>query len=209
VTGLEEDFRQGRDVTDQIIGLGLAHHLVTRFTSFVAVDLSRRVGRGRPRQIVQPVETPEGVDPEAAGARSELVLRSEPESAEVMVEPPPEEREEEAEEAPRPYGGEYWRDEDRGSGAVSDSTEFNFDDDAVEGDLARPDGERIMARQAAPMGGAEPGEDTHYESESLDAPPAARRGARGCHCRAPASPSHGLGWPILALGLALLLLRRR
>jgi Ca-activated chloride channel homolog len=54
---------------EQITDLGVRHHLVTRFTSFVAVDRTRKVGDGSPAQITQPVETPEGVDAEKAGAR--------------------------------------------------------------------------------------------------------------------------------------------
>lgn len=54
-------------VRDEILTLGLQHRLVTSFTSFVAVDRSRRVD-GPLQQIVQPVEAPAGVDPIAAGA---------------------------------------------------------------------------------------------------------------------------------------------
>ncbi|MCP4676456.1 MAG: TonB family protein [Deltaproteobacteria bacterium] len=53
---------------DTITKLGLEHRLVTRFTSFVAVDRSRVVD-GKLRTIAQPVETPEGVDPYKAGAK--------------------------------------------------------------------------------------------------------------------------------------------
>jgi hypothetical protein len=42
--------------------------MVTRFTSFVAVDPTRKVSAGDPTTVVQPVEVPEGVDPAAAGA---------------------------------------------------------------------------------------------------------------------------------------------
>jgi outer membrane biosynthesis protein TonB len=69
VTSLEEALRRGEADAEQIVALGLEHHLVTRFTSFVAVDLSRRVGQGDPTRVVQPVEAPEGVDPAMAGAR--------------------------------------------------------------------------------------------------------------------------------------------
>lgn len=60
---------QASSAKDQITQLGALHHLVTRFTSFVAVDSSRKVGSGAPVHVVQPVETPEGVDAEMAGAR--------------------------------------------------------------------------------------------------------------------------------------------
>lgn len=50
-----------------ILALGLQHRLVTPFTSFVAVDRSRRVTRSM-ETIVQPVEVPAGVDAHMAGA---------------------------------------------------------------------------------------------------------------------------------------------
>ncbi|MBK8257011.1 MAG: VWA domain-containing protein [Polyangiaceae bacterium] len=52
-----------------ITELGMAHHLITRFTSFVAVDSSRKVGDGTPTKVDQPNATPEGVDPNAAGGQ--------------------------------------------------------------------------------------------------------------------------------------------
>jgi Ca-activated chloride channel family protein len=71
VRDLEERLRWGEpNVADEITDLGLQYRLVTRYTSFVAVDRSRRVGQGDPTRIVQPVEMPEGVDAEAAGART-------------------------------------------------------------------------------------------------------------------------------------------
>jgi Ca-activated chloride channel homolog len=68
---LEQDLWQGTDpgAARQITELGLRHHLVTRFTSLVAVDRTRRVGDGRPKTIVQPLEEPEGVDVDMAGGR--------------------------------------------------------------------------------------------------------------------------------------------
>jgi Ca-activated chloride channel family protein len=68
---LEQDLWQGTDpsVVRQITDLGLRHHLVTRFTSLVAVDRTRRVGDGRPQSIVQPLDEPEGVDVDMAGGR--------------------------------------------------------------------------------------------------------------------------------------------
>ncbi|HJR63374.1 MAG TPA: VIT domain-containing protein [Gemmatimonadaceae bacterium] len=49
------------ELTRQITELAIRHRLVSRFTSFVAVDESRVVGDGRPMRILQPVEMPEGV----------------------------------------------------------------------------------------------------------------------------------------------------
>ncbi|MCA9705388.1 MAG: TonB-dependent receptor [Myxococcales bacterium] len=57
------------DLAEQITALGLQYHLVTAYTSLVAVDRSRVVGDGNPERVEQPVAAPEGVDPEAAGAR--------------------------------------------------------------------------------------------------------------------------------------------
>jgi Ca-activated chloride channel family protein len=57
------------DAPARITQLGLNFGLVTAYTSFVAVDDSRVVGAGDPRQITQWVEVPEGVDGRAAGGR--------------------------------------------------------------------------------------------------------------------------------------------
>ena len=66
---LERDLWYGRDEqTEQAItDLGLDFRIVTAFTSFVAVDRSRVV-EGEAKTVVQPVEAPEGVDAERAGA---------------------------------------------------------------------------------------------------------------------------------------------
>jgi Ca-activated chloride channel family protein len=67
---LEESLWQNQNPTAEreITELGLDFHIVTRFTSFVAVDRSRKVGDGNPETIVQPVEAPEDVDVALAGA---------------------------------------------------------------------------------------------------------------------------------------------
>ena len=70
IASLEEDLWAAPSpaIEQEITRLGLAHRLVTKFTSFVAVDRSRTTGDGRPTTIVQPVEVPEDVDAEMAGA---------------------------------------------------------------------------------------------------------------------------------------------
>ncbi len=60
----EEDPGQ---VAESITRLALEHRLVTAYTSFVAVDRSRKVD-GPSTTMVQPVECPEGVDCAMAGA---------------------------------------------------------------------------------------------------------------------------------------------
>jgi Ca-activated chloride channel family protein len=57
-------YQAEREITE----LGLQHHLVTAYTSLVAVDRSRTVGDGDPTHVVQPVEVPEDVDALMAGA---------------------------------------------------------------------------------------------------------------------------------------------
>ncbi|GMV43006.1 MAG: hypothetical protein AMXMBFR64_47220 [Myxococcales bacterium] len=49
-------------VVEQITALGLDYRLVTAYTSFVAVDRSKRVGDGTTRTITQPGDAPEGVN---------------------------------------------------------------------------------------------------------------------------------------------------
>ncbi|MBI5511732.1 MAG: TonB family protein [Deltaproteobacteria bacterium] len=55
-----------------ILDLGLEFHLVTAFTSLVAVDRQSKVA-GNAMTVVQPVETPEGVDAVRAGATQAAV----------------------------------------------------------------------------------------------------------------------------------------
>ncbi|HET7586316.1 MAG TPA: VIT domain-containing protein [Gemmatimonadaceae bacterium] len=57
--GASEDDQKG--LRDEIVRLAVQHHLVSQYTSFVAVDESRVVGDGHPLRIMQPVELPEGV----------------------------------------------------------------------------------------------------------------------------------------------------
>ncbi len=48
-------------IEDEITRLGLAHRLVTQFTSFVAVEEKTIVSDGRPQRVQVPVEMPQGV----------------------------------------------------------------------------------------------------------------------------------------------------
>ncbi|MEM6994772.1 MAG: VIT and VWA domain-containing protein, partial [Myxococcota bacterium] len=61
VTDLESELwlEPGGDARDRITELGLEHHIVTPFTSLVAVDRSRVVGDGDPRLVVEPTNAPE------------------------------------------------------------------------------------------------------------------------------------------------------
>jgi MYXO-CTERM domain-containing protein len=71
IRGLETDFASGNSGAQaEITKLGVDFGLVTRFTSFVAVDSSKRVGDGDPTRVVQPAERPEGVDVDAAGGKA-------------------------------------------------------------------------------------------------------------------------------------------
>ena len=54
------------DLKRKVEGLGLAHHLLTPFTSFVAVEERVVNENGRSRTVVVPVEVPDGVDRDAA-----------------------------------------------------------------------------------------------------------------------------------------------
>jgi Ca-activated chloride channel family protein len=68
IGGLEQELAEGAtDAQAAITRLGLDFHLVTPFTSLVAVDRTRRVGDGRPRRVVQPSERPADVNLDAAG----------------------------------------------------------------------------------------------------------------------------------------------
>jgi hypothetical protein len=63
IADLERTDLQGVDagVADEITRLGLAHRLVTKYTSFVAVEDRMVVSNGRPTRVSVPVEMPEGV----------------------------------------------------------------------------------------------------------------------------------------------------
>lgn len=66
VASLEEELwaKGAAEAEKGITDLGLSFHLVTRYTSLIAVDWSRKTGDGNPETIVQPVDRPEGVGPE-------------------------------------------------------------------------------------------------------------------------------------------------
>ena len=51
-----------KELEEQIRALATDYNLVSKYTSFVAVDTVGVSGDGRPRAIVQPVEVPEGMD---------------------------------------------------------------------------------------------------------------------------------------------------
>lgn len=89
VAFLEEESWLGAapDAQARITELGLAHAIVTPYTSFVAVDESRRVGDGDPQRVVQPVEVPEGVDGTMAGARTNQATETTPGLAAVPMQP--------------------------------------------------------------------------------------------------------------------------
>jgi hypothetical protein len=80
--GLEVDLASG-DAGAQatITKLGLDFGIVTRFTSFIAVDLSRRSQDGTPTRVVQPSDAPDGVDLESAGGAYRQPLPTSPGSA--------------------------------------------------------------------------------------------------------------------------------
>lgn len=50
-----------KELKDEIIKVALDHHIMTQYTSFVAVEESRIVHNGKARTVVVPVEMPEGV----------------------------------------------------------------------------------------------------------------------------------------------------
>lgn len=85
VASLEEILWAGANpqVEREITQLGLAFGLVTRFTSFVAVDREFQLADARPaRQVVQPSMIPQGVDGAAAGAVEESLPGMAPPSPE-------------------------------------------------------------------------------------------------------------------------------
>lgn len=72
---MAEDFfgaQQGtmnKELKDEIVQTALTHHIMTQYTSFVAVDDAKTKG-GQARQVAVPVELPDGVDRRAVSADS-------------------------------------------------------------------------------------------------------------------------------------------
>ncbi len=72
-------------VRAEIESIGLAHHLVTPYTSFVAVEEKLVVSDGRPKRVRVPVEMPEGVSFEGVfGEAGSFEGRQERAGAEMM-----------------------------------------------------------------------------------------------------------------------------
>jgi Ca-activated chloride channel family protein len=71
IADLEREAHTGMtaEIEDEITDLGLAHRLVTRFTSFVAVEEKTVVSDGRPQKVQVPVEMPQGVSWEGVFGR--------------------------------------------------------------------------------------------------------------------------------------------
>lgn len=55
------------DIKNEITALGLKHHLLTEFTSFVAVDETPRPQLADAQRVTQPLPLPQGVSPAAVG----------------------------------------------------------------------------------------------------------------------------------------------
>ena len=62
------------DIEHQITALSIAHHVLTRFTAFVAVDRSHVTAGGPARRVAVPVEVPDAVAAIAAGATGSVGL---------------------------------------------------------------------------------------------------------------------------------------
>lgn len=56
-----------RELAESITTLALRHHLLSQYTSFVAVDTAPGHGDGSPARIDQPAEAPQGVNLQSAG----------------------------------------------------------------------------------------------------------------------------------------------
>ena len=70
IDSLERELWSGANaqVVEAITELGLAHRIVTPYTSFVAVDRSVKVSEGQPMKVVQPSEAMEGQAEEESAA---------------------------------------------------------------------------------------------------------------------------------------------
>lgn len=91
---LERRMHDGDDpaLVSELTDVALSHRLVSRFTSFVAVEERREVradGSGEPRTVVVPVELPEGVSASRVFGSSLSLARFQPGDPELRVEAPP------------------------------------------------------------------------------------------------------------------------
>ena len=103
VTWLEGELWKSAGAEGEITKLGLEFQMVTRFTSFVAVDPTRKVSAGDPTTVVQPVEVPEGVNPVMAGALpGQPGLDASSQQAQVTLSREPMERQEHSVNEPEP-----------------------------------------------------------------------------------------------------------
>jgi len=203
IDDLEEGLLDGSqpDARARITELGLSHRLVTRFTSFVAIDSSRRVGSGDPRQVVQPAERPEGVDVTRAGGKVlisedvEVVELSEKDrkkerkdvaASAAAEEPAPREPEARKPEPPPPPPTQAPAPV---TAAPSDGDDhgYGYDDAESGAELEAAPAEEAEEYQEAPV---------NYSAAREEVEP-----KRGCGCRMVGSATSG-GLP-LALGLGL------
>lgn len=206
VDELEESLLDGSvpDAQARITRLGLTHHLVTRFTSFVAIDTSRRVGTGTAEQVVQPVDSPEGVDIEAAGGRVTISEQKTVPIGETYGAAPKPSRPVEA--APEPTSetddtGDGTPEVEEGTGA------YDYDENS---EIERS---RSTATQDE-IGQAETDDNANYTAEPASAAPAQNfetsaqvESKRGCGCRVAGGRSSS-GWVLGFALVGLVVLRR-
>jgi Ca-activated chloride channel family protein len=204
VTALDEVLseRGSQAVRQEIIELGERFHLVTRFTSLVAVDRSRRVSDGRPEQVVVPVEGPEGVDLDRAGGRprktriqlSETsIAKDKPKSAAAAPAAPP------PEPGPR-------EEPERSRTAQEESTHQGYSANFDEAPEAPPPSAGETEEEAALEG--EKTDDEVQISEPM-ASAARPEQKRGCGCRVVGNESSPLSLFLAAGAVLLFVLRRR
>lgn len=70
IDALEEAQLRGENVARAIEAIGLRFHLVTDYTSFIAIDRTRVVSNGQARVVEQPLIVPEGVNPATTVAQA-------------------------------------------------------------------------------------------------------------------------------------------
>lgn len=107
IAWLETDLAAGDAAArSEITRLGLDFHIVTRFTSFIAIDKASSTAAGAPRQVIQTSDAPEDVDMDAAGAKKPEVTSSGPAAGAA---PPADSDEERRVYADAPPSAEYRR----------------------------------------------------------------------------------------------------
>ncbi|MHB8873220.1 MAG: AgmX/PglI C-terminal domain-containing protein, partial [Myxococcaceae bacterium] len=141
------------DIIRQITTIGLEHHLVTAYTSLVAVDEVRVARAGDPRTVTVPTEKPELTGEGDDRSRSKAPPKAPDldgdglqDGTEALGGDDPRSQHG---AAPKPADGKKVGVKISSEGYYANRSTIDFSDDTIEGELTRPGGEYIDTRNRA------------------------------------------------------------